>query len=341
MKNIIIKLLNVLFLFPVFFSLELKADEVKKADVKKVALNAFSRHSGKTLNECKVIQEIPVNHIDTILFYVYNFEKGFIMVAADNVAEPILGFGLDAPFDFENMPPALHYLLECYQQEILYAERQNVRSSQEISSMLPNQANTSNALLLYHCAIALNSQFGTTTSGGTKSNPGAICPALINNFGFTGTFSYKYSNQQTWIDLLKANIDIRRPVFYTGYRKDNNGKIVAGHGWVVDGYNSSNHFHCNFGWGGSGDNWYLLSNVTPNGKAYNDNQSAVVDIYPTYYQGIKLQNTTITSGTYTGHTITVDNSTIQNNANVILKANCATEIFGPFTMPLGATLEIK
>ena len=261
-----------LFLFSVVVLFPLKAEDVKKADVKKVAINAFSYYSGKASHEFKVVQEIPVLHRDTALLYVYNFEKGFVIVAADNVSEPVLGFGLDSKFDFEDMPPALQFLLESYQEEILYAKRQNVRTNQEISakwsdylsstlpktlytpatylittiwdqegvgatytttpyncycpkigttptlvgcggvalaqilnfwscnvhpqgtatcnnpnggiltvnfanqtyswgSMLPNQANTSNALLLYHCAVALQSKFETSANGGTASYP--------------------------------------------------------------------------------------------------------------------------------------------------------------------------
>ena len=110
--------------------------------------------------------------------------------------------------------------------------------------------------------------------------------------------------------------------------------------YLIDGYDG-NFFHCNWGWGGTYDTWFLLSNLTPGTHYYNDDQYAVMDIHPTYYTNVPFQNTTIASGTYTSHTITVDNCTIQNNANVILKSNCAVEIFGPFTVPVGATLEVK
>jgi hypothetical protein len=33
---------------------------------------------------------------------------------------------------------------------------------------------------------------------------------------------------------------------------------TAGHNLVVDGYNTDNYFHLNYGWGGSYDGWYLL-----------------------------------------------------------------------------------
>jgi hypothetical protein len=37
----------------------------------------------------------------------------------------------------------------------------------------------------------------------------------------------------------------------------------SGHNVVVDGYNSENYFHVNFGWGGSNNGWYLLPDEMP------------------------------------------------------------------------------
>lgn len=449
MRNIVTKTLCLLFLFSLSISFQLKAEGVRPADSKKVALNAFSYYSGKAPSELRIVQEIPVSLRDTALLHIYNFEKGFIIVAADNAVEPILGFGLNSKFDFEDMPPALQFLLESYQEEILYAKRQNIRSSQEVNakwnehlssnpsktlytpatwlistkwnqsggnesgsivgynyycptnaqgtktlvgcggvalaqilrywscnvyphglvnytstmnsystsininltgqsydwiSMHPNKANIYNAYFLYHCAAALHSTFGTTAQGGTSSNPDTVHLILKNHFGFSNvTHVIRDNYSGDWIGLLKSNIDNRRPIFYAGYKKEND-TLKNGHGWVVDGYNSSNYFHCNWGWGGGNvdwDGWYLLSNLTPNGKYYNDVHKATVNIYPTYhaYPSISLQNITIPSNTYTGRNIRVENCTVQNNANVILKGNCAIEICGPFTVPLGATFQ--
>ncbi|MCD6366099.1 MAG: C10 family peptidase [Bacteroidales bacterium] len=38
---------------------------------------------------------------------------------------------------------------------------------------------------------------------------------------------------------------------------------TTGHNVVVDGYNSNNYFHVNFGWGGSNNGWYLLPDEMP------------------------------------------------------------------------------
>lgn len=38
---------------------------------------------------------------------------------------------------------------------------------------------------------------------------------------------------------------------------------TTGHNVVVDGYNTNNYFHVNFGWGGSSNGWYLLPDEMP------------------------------------------------------------------------------
>jgi hypothetical protein len=38
-----------------------------------------------------------------------------------------------------------------------------------------------------------------------------------------------------------------------------------GHNLVIDGYNTDNYYHLNFGWGGSSDGWYLIPDEIPDG----------------------------------------------------------------------------
>lgn len=451
-KNILKKPLVLFFLFLVSISFQLKAEEVQLADIRKVALNAFAHFSGKTPNELDILQIIPVEYNDTVAFYVLNFEKGFIIISADDVTEPVIGYGLNSSIDFNDIPLALDFLLEGYKEEILNAKRQQSSIVQETSdqwefylnynpeigekqsqplldkvnvlscsyapgtylvetkwaqkggdgnnnitynhycptdaqgrktivgcvgvalaqilnywkcrvypqgppvdytpsglpriyidiaiqtynwfNMLPNQANIDNAKLLYHSAAVVESEFAWNL---TNSSDTRVPDKLNSNFGFSAAnWDLKDYYNGNWINLLKTNINNCRPIFYAAI-----DPARGGHAWVVDGYNSSNHFHCNWGWGGSSDGWFNLSNLTGN-VAFTTDQAAITNIYPTYYSGIStFQNMTFNSNTYTGHTVKVLNCTVQNNANVIFEVGCTTEIVGPFVVPLGATLEIR
>ena len=52
----------------------------------------------------------------------------------------------------------------------------------------------------------------------------------------------------------------------------------SGHNVIVDGYNTDDYFHINFGWGGTNDGWYLLPQEVPYGLTVVE--GVVVDIIP-------------------------------------------------------------
>lgn len=67
-----------------------------------------------------------------------------------------------------------------------------------------------------------------------------------------------------------------RPVLYSGFGSGD------GHAFVIDGYDGSGMFHVNWGWGGSRDEYYVLSVLNPynNGDGYSSNQSAIIGVTP-------------------------------------------------------------
>lgn len=52
----------------------------------------------------------------------------------------------------------------------------------------------------------------------------------------------------------------------------------GGHAWVVDGYDSNDLFHMNWGWGGTDNGWYDLSEIVNFG--YGSYEFALIDIRP-------------------------------------------------------------
>ena len=53
---------------------------------------------------------------------------------------------------------------------------------------------------------------------------------------------------------------------------------TIGHNMVVDGYNTNDYYHINFGWGGSYNGWYLIPNGLPYGLTVVE--GVIVDIIP-------------------------------------------------------------
>ncbi len=125
------------------------------------------------------------------------------------------------------------------------------------------------AELQFHCGVAVEMMYGPNGSGAFSQD---VPPALENYFGYStdAYFDHKdnYSTAE-WINMLKDNLDNGYPLYYSGYG------TPGGHAFVCDGYDDDN-FHFNFGWSGTSDGYYSLSNV----NGFHDGQGAVFDTYP-------------------------------------------------------------
>jgi hypothetical protein len=134
---------------------------------------------------------------------------------------------------------------------------------------IDNRHPEANAELQYHCAVSVNMNFDPDGSGAQSSNvPGSLNLYLrYNHAEFREKQDY---TQSGWIALLKADIDLAHPLYYSGYNSS-----YEGHAFVCDGYQGDN-FHFNFGWSGSGNGFYSLSDV---GGFYNG-QACVRNFVP-------------------------------------------------------------
>ena len=129
------------------------------------------------------------------------------------------------------------------------------------------------ATLLYHCGVSVDMNYSADGSGAQSKD---VETALRSYFGYCGArYRQKssYSNDD-WTSLLKAELDLSHPIYYSGANGD------SGHAFVCDGYDANDMFHFNFGWSGSGDNYYSLYDV----NGYSSSQAAVTNIYPVSIQ---------------------------------------------------------
>ena len=81
--------------------------------------------------------------------------------------------------------------------------------------------------------------------------------ALVQTFGYgQGINIVRGDKAANVMSTLKAELDAKRPVLYSG-----NPTQGDGHALVCDGYTANNYFHFNYGWGGQTDGFYRLSAV--------------------------------------------------------------------------------
>ena len=111
------------------------------------------------------------------------------------------------------------------------------------------------ALLMYHCAVAVDMGFSPSGSG---ANSWDVPSAIQRYFSYSNNATLKTRHEfslTNWQNMLKEQFDIGWPVYYSGYSDE------GGHAFVCDGYDDSDLFHFNWGWGGSSDGWFVIDEI--------------------------------------------------------------------------------
>ena len=136
--------------------------------------------------------------------------------------------------------------------------------------------------LLFHCGASVEMDYGPNGSGAaggpfTPSDYPSAFSALQEHFGYQPTMQFLEKNNysdEVWFALIKDELDNNRPVIYDACAN------VGCHTWNVDGY-QGDYIHCNWGWGGDGNGYYLLNTLNPEpGMNFNDDVWAIIGIEP-------------------------------------------------------------
>ena len=141
------------------------------------------------------------------------------------------------------------------------------------------------AWLMLYAGCAAHMQYGTNAS--STSDP-YIPTALNDYFNYDAKLVYRSDYEQAdWEDLIYQELYEGRPIIYNG-RSGTGG----GHSFVCDGYAYGDYFHINWGWGGLGDGYFVLSVLNPyagggvatvsSSEGYNIDQTAIIGIVPGY-----------------------------------------------------------
>ena len=147
------------------------------------------------------------------------------------------------------------------------------------------------AKLMADCGEKVFMKYGKESSS-AKSH--LVSEALRYDFGYAETTEfvprYVYT-ARSWDALIYSEVAAKRPVLYSG-NSVSSGKGESGHEFVIDGYEVKGgvgYFHVNWGWGGSSDDYFLLSALNPKyqytggnagSSGYSYVQYAVIGIQP-------------------------------------------------------------
>lgn len=146
-----------------------------------------------------------------------------------------------------------------------------------------NENATEVAQLMVDVGKAIKSSYALE---GTGAHTSSAIYALVNIFDYSSQARvYKRSEHtnELWMDVLRDNLEARRPILYFGYNFQN----TSGHAFVCDGIDENDMLHINWGWGGSYDGFFDMAYMQPSGVGtgggtgqYSVGQTIIANVYP-------------------------------------------------------------
>ena len=150
------------------------------------------------------------------------------------------------------------------------------------------------ATLMWHCGVAVDMQYGPSSSGADFSN---VESSLVDYFGYSDELSLvsrsDYSDEE-WLNMMKNCLDLGRPIHYTG------NMSFSGHAFVCDGYDSNDLLHFNWGWNGINNGYYALGALNPGAYSFNSRNKAIINIHPKCDSDTTFQVTTLVNSSIGG-----------------------------------------
>jgi len=340
--------------------------------------------------------------------YIFNADEGFVVMAADDCVQPILGYSLTGKFVAEGMPENIRWWLQGYNGQIQNAIDEQTKATPEVTkqwndltdgsasiaksrtavgpliqthwkqgnpynNLCPsgsvtgcvatamaqvmrfweypsrgigshdyqhssygilnadfgatlydwgNMTNTYTssstaaqkvavATLMYHCGVSVEMKYSPSESGSNIKRSSTSMRAYFNYN--TNYLERKNFDETDWTNTLKTELDQNHPMLYGGSGSS------GGHAFVCDGYDSNDNFHFNWGWGGSSDGYFAISDLNPGSHSFNNSQNAVIGIYPLTDNTLPLE----LSLNQTGEGITLNWTDSQNSTSYSIYRNNA------------------
>ena len=127
------------------------------------------------------------------------------------------------------------------------------------------------ATLMYHCAVAVDMDWDYDGSG---SNSQLAAQRISQYFRYTNAATYQRRANfaaSVWAQKVKESLDMGWPLLYSGVEEGE----PYGHAFLLDGYDDNDLYHFNWGWSGSGDDWFTFES-----QDYHVNDGAIFNFVP-------------------------------------------------------------
>jgi hypothetical protein len=190
------------------------------------------------------------------------------------------------------------------------------------------------ATLLSLCGTSVNMSYGTSASSASSSKVPDALKTYFDYDASTRRIDRLQYRAAEWNQLIYDELQEGRPVLYSGQSSG------GGHSFVVDGYDSDDYFHINWGWGGHRNNYFLLSVVDPGANSgigassssdgYGFSQDAIIGIRPStgqeFEETVALTAYSFTAYQTKGETLKKSFNTTRSGSTEDFTVNTSFEI---------------
>ena len=136
------------------------------------------------------------------------------------------------------------------------------------------------AQLCYHCGVAAQTTWNDLGGGTTDER---LLKAFINHFNFNDTAHYvprsRY-DEPTWMEMIYGILSSGNPIFYSAKDINLEAGIIAGHNFIIDGYDENGLVHVNWGWYGFENGYFDVALLAVQQYTYDDWQAMYIGLYP-------------------------------------------------------------
>lgn len=130
-------------------------------------------------------------------------------------------------------------------------------------SQMPHETNSCTstqqsqlAQLLLDCGVSANMTYGSSSATSSQF----VIPAMTSHFGYDGGIKVFHRNcfsLTSWKVKIFEELTNNRPVIYAGQGTS------GGHAFVIDGCDTNDYYHINWGWNGKSNGYFLFTELNP------------------------------------------------------------------------------
>lgn len=136
------------------------------------------------------------------------------------------------------------------------------------------------AQLCYHCGVAAQTTWNSLGGGTTDQR---IIEAFTKHFNYNDTAHYvprsRY-DEPTWMEMIYSMLSSGNPILYSAKDINIPAGIIAGHNFIIDGYDENGLVHVNWGWYGVENGYFDIALLNVLQYTYDDWQAMYVGLYP-------------------------------------------------------------